>query len=137
MQLIQKLWQNTGRIWHVRADHFKSHHLEELAEVDGAGSILANCNHHLCNFLLLGLKTKSTHGNLQLLGINGAGAIGVEQIERFTNLLLSLFSQFELITHLLAEGVGTTVCVSLREQNKLRTTCGSKTSRTILNHFEA
>lgn len=121
----------------MRADHFKSHHLEELVEVDGAGSILVNFSNHLFNVLLLGLKTKSTHGNLQLLGINGAGAIGVEQIERFTNNLLSPFSQFELITLLLAEGVGTTVCVSLREQNKLRTTCGSKTSRTILNHFEA
>ena len=43
----------------MRADHFKSHHLEELVEVDGAGSILVNFSNHLFNFLLLGLKTKS------------------------------------------------------------------------------
>ena len=127
--------RGTGRRGY--AYHFSSHHLEELVEVDGAGSILVDVGDHLFNFLLLGLEAKSTHGNFQLLGINSARAIGVEEIKRFTNLLLLLLGQFELATLLLATGVGTTVCVSLREQNKLRTTCGSKTSRTILNHSEA
>ena len=100
----------------MRADHFSSHHLQELIEVDGAGTILVNVSDHFFNFLLLGLETKRTHGNFQLLGIDCARAIGVEKIERFTNLLLLLLSQFELATFLLATGVGTTVCVSLRNE---------------------
>ncbi len=100
--------------WSASTHHFSSHHLEELVEVDGTRTILVDVSDHLFNLLLLGLKTKSAHGNFQLLGINGAGAIGVEKIECFTNLLLLLFSQFELATFLLATGVGTTVCVSLR-----------------------
>jgi hypothetical protein len=102
------------------AYHFSSHHLEELVEVNGAGSILVDIADHLFNFLLLGLETKSSHGNFQFLGINCAGAIGVEEIKSFTNLLLLLLGQFELATLLLATGVGTTVCVSLGQKGEVR-----------------
>ena len=113
---VQRKRTSERGVW---THHFSSHHLEELIEVDGARTILVNVLDHLFNFLLLGLETKRTHGNFQLLGIDCARAIGVEKIERFTNLLLLLLSQFKLATLLLATGVGTTVCVSLREWREL------------------
>jgi hypothetical protein len=40
------------------------------------------------DFLVLGLEAEGLHGNAELVLINGAGSISVEQIEGFLNLLL-------------------------------------------------
>merc|ERR1712195_329062 len=42
---------------------------------------------HATDLVLLGVEAEGAHGNLQLLGVDGAGAIGIEQVECLTDLL--------------------------------------------------
>jgi hypothetical protein len=42
---------------------------------------------YLVDGLVLGFEAQRLHGSLELLGVNGAAAIGVEQVERLANLL--------------------------------------------------
>ena len=62
---------------------------------------------HFLDLLLLGLETKSAHGHLQLLGVNGTGAIGIEEVEGLLDFLLLLLGELLL---LLATSVETTEC---------------------------
>merc|ERR1711865_1284953 len=64
------------------------HHLEKFLVLDGATSIVIDIGDHLLDLLLLRLEAKRTHGNLELFGINGAGAIGIEEVECLLDLLL-------------------------------------------------
>jgi hypothetical protein len=72
-----------------------------LVEVDGAGTVSVDVSNHLLDFLLLRLETHSTHGHLQLLGIDVAGAVGIKKVEGLTDLLFLLLSEGELVTLLL------------------------------------
>mmetsp|Transcript_3376 Transcript_3376/g.5541 ORF Transcript_3376/g.5541 Transcript_3376/m.5541 type:complete len:232 (-) Transcript_3376:4-699(-) len=76
--------------------HLGGHHLEELVKVDRAGAVLVNVRDHLLDLLLLRLKAQRPHRNLQLLGVNGAGAVGVEKIEGLPDLLFLLLGQLRL-----------------------------------------
>mmetsp|Transcript_24218 Transcript_24218/g.52919 ORF Transcript_24218/g.52919 Transcript_24218/m.52919 type:complete len:255 (-) Transcript_24218:30-794(-) len=77
----------------VTFTHLRCHHLQELLEVNGAGAVLVNVCNHLLDLLFLGLKAQCSHGNLQLLGIDGAASICIEQVKGLTNLLLLLLSK--------------------------------------------
>lgn len=88
--------QNTRKVTH----HLGSHHLQELIKVDSSGSVLVNIRDHLLDLLLLRLKTKGAHGNLEFLGVNGTGAIGIEEVKGLTDLLLLLLGEVGLGTTL-------------------------------------
>ncbi|CAH0371854.1 unnamed protein product, partial [Pelagomonas calceolata] len=70
--------------------HLRRHHLEELREVDRAGPVLVDVRDHLLDLLLLRLEAQRAHRHLQLLGVDGARAVRVEEVERLANLLLLL-----------------------------------------------
>ena len=56
----------------VLLGHLGRHHHHELVEVDGAVAVLVDVGDHLADLVLLWLEPESTHGNLKLLGIDGA-----------------------------------------------------------------
>merc|ERR1712031_64614 len=55
----------------VAVAHASGHHVEELVEVDGAGAILVNVVNHAADLVLLGVEAKGTHGDLELLSVDG------------------------------------------------------------------
>jgi len=71
---------------------------------------------------LLGLEAEGAHGNLQLLGIDGAGTVSVEKVKRLADLLLLLLGEGHLVALgvLLPAGGGAAV-VGLHTQRKPRT----------------
>merc|ERR1719498_910197 len=81
------------------------HHLQELLVLDGAGAIVIHIRNHFLDLFLLWFEAERAHRDLQLLRINGARAIGIEEVEGLLDLLLLLFSQLLL---LLPTGTDTT-----------------------------
>jgi len=76
-----------------RAHHLRRHHVQELLEVNGARAVLVDVADHLVDGLVLGLEAERLHGSLQLLGVNRAGAIRVEEVERLADLLDLLLAE--------------------------------------------
>ena len=62
---------------------FGGHHFQELLEVDGPGAILIDIGDHFLDFLLFRLETEGAHGDLEFLGVDGATAVRIEQVEGF------------------------------------------------------
>merc|ERR1719350_1875122 len=58
-----------------------SHHLQELLIPNGAGAVVVYIGDHLLDLLLLWFEAQGAHGDLQLLGVDLAGAICVEQVK--------------------------------------------------------
>merc|ERR1719181_2419859 len=81
------------------------HHLEEFFILNGTTSIIIDVRNHFLNFLFLGLEAKCAHCNLELLGIDGATAIGIEEVKGLLDFLLLLLGKLLL---LLSTGVETT-----------------------------
>merc|ERR1719261_48382 len=81
------------------------HHLQEFFIFNGTTAIVVDVRDHLLDFLLFGFEAECTHGHLELFGINGAGAIGIKEIESLFDFLLLFLSQFLL---LLTSGVEAT-----------------------------
>ena len=52
---------------------------------------------HLDNFGLLHIKAKGSHENLQFVEINGAGLVGIEKFESFSQLLALIFCQLRTL----------------------------------------
>merc|ERR1719498_265272 len=92
-------------VFGIAVQDLMCHHLQELLVVNGAGAIIVDICNHLLDLFLLGLKAKRTHGNLQLLGIDGSRAVCVEKIEGLFDFLLLLLGELLL---LLATGIETT-----------------------------
>merc|ERR1719515_85812 len=59
--------------------------------------------HHLLDLLLLRFETQSAHRNFELLGVDGATAVGVEEVEGLLDLLLLLLSELLLLLPALVE----------------------------------
>merc|ERR1719182_387101 len=55
----------------VLLTHLAGHHLEELAELDGAVAVVVNVGDHLLELLLLDLEPEGAHGGLELTDIDG------------------------------------------------------------------
>ena len=66
---------------------------------------------HLLNLLLLGLESKGTHGDLELLGVDGSTSIGIEEVESLPDLLLLLLGELELLALASGLSTGTRVCL--------------------------
>lgn len=49
---------------------FASHQLHEICEFNDSFSLSIHFGDHLLDFLLLGLEAKSSHGNLEFLGVD-------------------------------------------------------------------
>jgi hypothetical protein len=49
------------------------------------------------NFGLLHIKAKGSHENLQFVEINGAGLVGIEKFESFSQLLALIFCQLRTL----------------------------------------
>merc|ERR1711935_265249 len=62
-------------IFGIAVQDLVGHHLQELLVLDGTTAIVVDVGDHLLNFLLLGFKAESAHGNFQLLRINGSRPI--------------------------------------------------------------
>eukprot|EP00630_Chrysocystis_fragilis_P006816 CAMPEP_0197394732 /NCGR_PEP_ID=MMETSP1165-20131217/5912_1 /TAXON_ID=284809 /ORGANISM="Chrysocystis fragilis, Strain CCMP3189" /LENGTH=190 /DNA_ID=CAMNT_0042920461 /DNA_START=157 /DNA_END=730 /DNA_ORIENTATION=- len=71
----------------VLVRHFGGHHVEKLLEVDGAAPVLVDVRYHLVDRLVLRLEAERLHRRLELLGVDRAGAVGVEEVERLADLL--------------------------------------------------
>lgn len=52
---------------------------------------------HFLNLFFLRFEAKRAHGHLQFLRINGAGAIGIEEIECLANLLFLFLRELKLL----------------------------------------
>merc|ERR1712205_175700 len=57
----------------ILLSHLGSHHAKELAELDGAITVVVDVGDHFLEFVVLDLEAKGTHGSLELTNINGAG----------------------------------------------------------------
>ena len=75
----------------VSLGHLLGHHVEELWVVDDSGAVLVDVGDHFLDLLSLWLEAKSAHGDLELLLVDVATAVSIEQIEGFLDLLLLLF----------------------------------------------
>mmetsp|Transcript_105635 Transcript_105635/g.128920 ORF Transcript_105635/g.128920 Transcript_105635/m.128920 type:complete len:240 (-) Transcript_105635:36-755(-) len=107
-------------IFGIAVQDLVGHHLQELLITNGAGAIIIHIRDHLLNFLLLWLETQGPHGHLQLLGVDLATAIGVEQIEGLLNLLLLLIRELLLLLP---------TCVEAAKSHDARQTTQSGDSR--------
>merc|ERR1719375_1964512 len=84
-------------ILRVAIQDLVGHHLEELLVLDRPAAIVVDIGDHLLDLFLLRLEAEGTHGDLELLGVDGARAIGVEQVEGFFDLLLLLVGELLLL----------------------------------------
>ena len=57
-------------------------------EIDSSRAIFVEVANHILNLFLGRLKPESSESDFELLGLNGSGATGVEQVEGLLNLLL-------------------------------------------------
>ena len=73
--------------------HAGGHHVEELLKVDGTGLVLVEVGDHLEDRLVLGFEAQGLHGCTELLGVNVSGAVRVEEIEGFFDLLDLIFGE--------------------------------------------
>merc|ERR1711977_811371 len=73
------------------------HHLQELLVLDRPAAIVIHIRDHLLDLLLLRFETQSAHRNFELLGVDGATAVGVEEVEGLLDLLLLLLSELLLL----------------------------------------
>merc|ERR1719311_541428 len=81
----------------VAIQDFVSHHLQELFVLNGATAIIINIRNHFLDLLLLWLEAEGTHGNLQLLGVNGSRTICIKEIECLFDFLLLLLCELLLL----------------------------------------
>merc|ERR1719271_172192 len=79
------------------------HHRHELRKLDGPRPIIVDVLDHLLDLLLLRLEAESAHGDLELLRVDGAGTVSVEQVKGFLDLLLLLLSELLLLAATAAE----------------------------------
>merc|ERR1719371_120782 len=84
-------------VFRIAIQDLLRHHRHELRKLDRAGPVIVNILDHLLNLFLLRLETKGTHRNLELLRVDGPGAIRVEKVKRFLDLLLLLLRQLLLL----------------------------------------
>merc|ERR1719311_504185 len=73
--------------------HLASHHLEELAELDGAVAVVVDVGDHLLELLVLNLEAKGTHGGLELTDVDHAGGISIEEGEGLADLVELLLGE--------------------------------------------
>lgn len=55
----------TGGKFATTTHHFIRHHVEEVGEVDGSGTLSVDVCDHFFDFLLLRLEAKGSHGDLR------------------------------------------------------------------------
>ena len=67
-----------------------SHDLEEVGILDLAGAFAVELPHQVEHLLLLDVEAEGTHAHLQLVVVDGAGLVSVEELEGFLDLLLLL-----------------------------------------------
>merc|ERR1719217_1795801 len=79
------------------------HHLQEFLVLDRPAAIVIDVRDHLLDLLLLRFETQSAHRNFELLGVDGATAVGVEEVEGLLDLLLLLLSELLLLLPALVE----------------------------------
>merc|ERR1719450_1212939 len=79
------------------------HHLQELLVLDRPAAIVIDIRDHLLDLLLLRFETQRAHRDLQLLGVDGATAVSVKEVEGLLDLLLLLLSQLLLLLPALVE----------------------------------
>merc|ERR1712085_192471 len=79
------------------------HHLQELLVPYRPAPVVVHVRDHLLDLLLLWLEAESAHRDLQLLGVDLAGAVRVEQVERLLDLLLLLLGELLLLLAALVE----------------------------------
>merc|ERR1719231_266453 len=87
----------------VTVENLLRHHGHKLRELDGARPIIVDILDHLLDLLFLGLEAESTHCDLELLRVDGAGTVSVEQVEGFLDLLLLLLRELLLLAPTAAE----------------------------------
>jgi len=68
------------------------HYLQKVNVLDGAGPITVIFVHKTENFGFLYIKTESAHCYFELMIVNCASLIGIEQIKSFLDLLFLFFS---------------------------------------------
>ena len=70
--------------------HLVAHQHHEAVQTQLTAALLVHLCDHLLDLLLPWLKAQRAHRHLQLLGVDGARAVRVEEVERLANLLLLL-----------------------------------------------
>merc|ERR1719311_961984 len=82
--IIEELEDLLDLLTGVLLAHLASHHLEELAELNGAVAVVVDVSDHLLELLVLDLEAEGAHGGLQLTHVNGARLVIVEKVESLT-----------------------------------------------------
>merc|ERR1719191_2346616 len=77
--------------------------VQDLLVLDRPAAIVIHIRDHLLDLLLLRFETQSAHRNFELLGVDGATAVGVEEVEGLLDLLLLLLSELLLLLPALVE----------------------------------
>ena len=88
--------------------------LSHLLKVNLSTPVLINIPDHLVNCLVLRLKPKRLHGSLELLGVNGATAISIKQVERLADLLDLLLAEAGALVSLGGLSLGGSARLKLR-----------------------
>eukprot|EP00356_Strombidium_inclinatum_P012781 CAMPEP_0170493156 /NCGR_PEP_ID=MMETSP0208-20121228/13444_1 /TAXON_ID=197538 /ORGANISM="Strombidium inclinatum, Strain S3" /LENGTH=148 /DNA_ID=CAMNT_0010769039 /DNA_START=45 /DNA_END=486 /DNA_ORIENTATION=+ len=87
----------------VLVAHTSSHHVEELFKIDASALVLVEVRDHLEDSLVLGFEPEGLHGSTELLGVDGATSVGVEQVEGFLDLLNFVFGKARALKFLSVE----------------------------------
>ena len=68
------------------------HHLQELLVLDPSVTIVMHIRDYVLDFLLLWFETQRAHRRLHFLGVDGATAVGVKEVERLFDLLHTILA---------------------------------------------
>mmetsp|Transcript_22058 Transcript_22058/g.55923 ORF Transcript_22058/g.55923 Transcript_22058/m.55923 type:complete len:206 (-) Transcript_22058:12-629(-) len=71
----------------VAVAHLARHHFDELFEVDGAAAVQVDVLDHLAHLLLLRVEAESAQSHAELLCVDCARAIRVEEVKRLLQFL--------------------------------------------------
>merc|ERR1719265_2556765 len=100
----------------IAIQDFVGHHLKELLVFNGPTSIIVDIGDHLLDLFFLRLEPEGAHRNLELLGVDGAGSIGVEEIEGLLDFLFLLVGELLLLLSTSVEAAKSHSCTRARQE---------------------
>ena len=91
--LVKKLESLESLLHGVAVLDLLFHDLNKVVVLNLVGSVAVVLAHQTKNFLLLHIEAESAHGNLQLVVVNGAGLVSVEEVKGLLDFLLLFFGK--------------------------------------------
>ena len=91
--LVEELERLEDFLYGVPLRNFGGHYLQEVWVLDLSGPFAVVVAHDSEDLLLLDIESEGAHSDLELVVVDSAGLVGVEELESLLDLLLLLISE--------------------------------------------